>query len=316
MKIYAVTEFDKPFVYLTTGLAFKALGDILGCEAIVSDYPVWGHRKLEKDSGNDAVVLFEAAYLDYVKMSTKELRSFFPNAKFVALGSDTTYYVTNKKGFQFDSPLEVDLFLDSMDHVCEDYAKLGIKTDSWMWTTSGENLRQVTEFTKNNPAEKDNDFVSVLAPWTITREGSYRKAMVDYLRARGYTFEQGGGNGHMDKDVEKIYRTYVRSRFTLGTTSHDNPTIRGMKGWRDWIGPHLGAALIYDDHPDVLRKYHNNGLVPVYPYGDFEKICVLADELKANSRLFDALLERQRQWAEANTIERQLASLLIKHGIA
>ena len=318
MKIYAVTEDSKPFVSLSTGKAFSNLSSYYDCEVQVKDFNYWRNREIDSDSGNDVVVIFESVYLELAGMSTRDLREYYPNAKFVAMGSDTIYYlVTNKNnGYQFDSPFEVDLFLEKMEDCIDQYRARGINVDHWMWTASDWLLDYVQKFDEGKKfEEKENDFIGLYAPHTIQRPNSYRNKMVNFLASKGKKFTQGGGSGHDDPDVDKIFQQYANIKFTLGSTSHDNPLFHGMKGFRDWIGPHMGSMLIYDDYPDVRKHFQGGELVPLYEYGVFEGILAIHDHYSQNTDQYYEVIEHQKAWALDNTIEKQLVKLFTKHGI-
>lgn len=319
INILAITEYDKPFVYLTTGQAFKNLSSYIDCTVTILDFRHWFQSiRQQSIKANDIDLLIcESVYIELNRFTITFLRSIYPNAKIVVLGSDTIYYITTGKnnGYQFDSPLEVDLFLEKMDVCIEEYQKRGVNVDSWMWTASDELLDYIEAKDKYYTQEREFDFIGVYHPISINNIGSYRQRMVQYLTDHGYKFTQGGGTGHEDQNYDRLFSHYRRSWFTLGTTSHNNPLFHSMKGFRDWIGPAMGALLIYDDYPDVIKKFHGGTLVPTYPYEDFKAITEIADYYKNDLEAFNSLLELQKKWARANTIEKQLHKLFLEHHI-
>jgi hypothetical protein len=143
----------------------------------------------------------------------------------------------------------------------------------------------------------------------------YRAEMTKYIKECGYTFSQGGGTGHNDGNLEKIYRKYISSWFTLGTTSHNRPELTKegtMKGFRDWIGPILNSLLIYDNHPNIIKLFPVD-YIPLYSYGKFDEILNIVDQLKKDTWLYKFFLSQQKKWAIDNTIDKQLYKLLLKH---
>lgn len=309
--IHAITEFDKPFVWTTTGKAFQRIGEHLDVKVNLIDYKKWP-AYLQYANFQVKLVLFESVYLELINATVRDLRIVYPNAKLVCLGSDTIYYITTGKngGYQIKYPQELDLFLEKMDPCIEEYKKRGVNVDGWMWTISEYLIDRCSKYQSD---EKLYDFIGVYAPHTINREGSYRNRMVNYIRDSAFTFTQGGGTGHEDQDLDRLFTAYSKSRFTLGTTSHDNPAFHGMKGFRDWIGPFMGSLLIYDDYPEIISKFDGGATVPIYGYGNFEELIEVANYFTINKTHYNALLEKQKEWARKNTIEEQLLYLLEKH---
>jgi hypothetical protein len=270
-------------------------------------------RRMERDS-QVSVVVFESALLKLSRTRVSDLRQFFPGAKLVALGSDTVWYLRGGvhppyEGWllydragkaEFFSPHEVDLFLDMLDEVVEAYQARGIRADSWMWTIS-EAMRSYME---NKPLQaKSCDFISLFTQQPSSGD-NYRQRLVQHLRAGGVSVQVGG----VGYDLDGLAQAYGRARFTLGTTSPSWTTgIRTMKGFRDWIGPCRGSVLLYDDHPDIVRKYT---AVPTHPYGDFDALIQLTRSID-----YDAVLQAQRAWIAENTIDRQLERLFARHNI-
>jgi hypothetical protein len=289
MIIKAITEPDKLFVYTCTGRAFENLSTYIDCETRVEDYKVWSQTiHVEEDVD---VFIFESVYLELTRFTTAHLRHFYPNAKLVAMGSDTIYFIGENKngGYQFNSPLDVDLFLEKMDDCIEEYERRGVNVDNWMWTISDWMIEYLKKFELVSFDEREYDFIGVYAPHTIQREGSYRNRMVRHIEDAGFRFTQGGGSGHEDNDLDRLLNMYCNSKFTLGTTSHDNPKFHGMKGFRDWIGPFLGSLLIYDDYKDVIKRYDGRNTVPVYPYDDFDVICSDKPNITSIHNIFSSM---------------------------
>lgn len=318
MPIYSVSEFEKPFVSLTVPPALKQLGQWLNTQVIVRDYRLWNVRAIDRDSSNDVLVIVECSYLDYCRLSVKELRTYFPNGKIVVLGSDTKYYQA-RNTFQINHPSEVDLWLDLMTECAGKYKNVyGIKADTWAWTIAKsqydylENFKE-TFLRQNGQVEKKYDAISVLSPHTLER--GYRKEMVDYLNKSNLRFTNGGGHGQMDTNVIKIYENYLRSSVVIGSSSHDNQVevVRSIKGWRDSLAHPLDILLIYDDHPDIIKFY--GGCVPLYKYDDFSSLVHLINSFKNDPERYARYVRLQKDFILQNTIEQQLFRLLNKHGI-
>lgn len=207
-------------------------------------------------------------------------------------------YTTQRKGGrEFERPQDVDLWLDLLDEVNEYYQKQSIKTDSWMWTASDD---LVLDYLQRPRPEKTVDFIGL-----FNIGGMYRKRLTYHLD-RSFKKNVFGKVGY---GIDELYDAYSSSKFTLGTTSGCpgwGCVGRTMKGFRDWIGPACGSVLIYDDHPDVIRKYP----CPTYPYDDYAKI----PEIVAGIDYEKVLLEQQ-DWIKNNTLEKQFMRLFHKYGL-
>lgn len=227
-----------------------------------------------------------------------------PKSKMIALGSDSINFLP--KG-EFDYIEDVNLFLDLLDEVVENYSKeKNIISDSWMWTLSDELadiIKIEMEVDNLNILEKEFDYIFLA---DIKQE--YRKNLIKYLQENNKKIYYGGN--HMNQDFSGLFKSYKKSKFTLGSTSPSWTSGRTMKGFRDWIGPLLGSLLIYDDHPDILRKYYE---APTYKYEKFESILTLTDILERNKILYQKILLDQQKWALENTIDKQLEIILKKY---
>lgn len=318
MIIHHPTEFTKSFVWHSTGLAVKNLAALMGGYAYQFEACTWGNRM---DSGNWGVspekadlLIVEATYFEINGTTVQEVRRHYSNAAIIVLSSDAIYFVATGKngGFQFQGLGDVDLFLELDPRVREHYRELGYRNiDEWKWTASAELLGHIAG-TPNPPfEEREYDFIGVYAPHTIAREGSYRNQMVRAIESAGLKFTQGGGSGHGDSDIDRLIQHYKNSKFTLGTSSHDNPLLtQCVKGFRDFMGPAAGSLLIYDNNP-AIRLY--NCPMPVHPYGDFDRLISLTEEYKSNPLIYQSTLEAQQKWVLENTIEKQLFKKLKEH---
>lgn len=320
MKIYTVTDFDVPFEVVSVNYGIEGLSKyIKDCAVHTISFSDMKLRKINRDESNDVLFIFEIGYPQHAGLTAKDLRKWFPNAKFITLCCDTMYYIKNNLPLQLpDQKEEIELTLELNSNCRFWFDEKGIKNDLWMWTISDKLIDELMVLA--GPLDfsiKDNDFIGVYHPCSISNVGSYRNNMIKYIKDNGYTFSQGGGTGHNDGNLEKIYRKYISSWFTLGTTSHNRPELTKegtMKGFRDWIGPILNSLLIYDNHPNVKELFPLH-IIPNYEYGDFEKILKLAKILKEEKKLYLTILKSQKQWAKDNTIDKQLYRLLVKHNI-
>jgi hypothetical protein len=244
-------------------------------------------------------------------MSMKELRKYIPNGKLVCLGGDTIWFLRRNED-HINSPHEVDLWLDLLDEVVVYYNNIGVKADSWMWTISESLLNECEEYKNNIDVDfdkKDMDFVSFI---TISTE--YRRNMVDYFNKRKKTFAVGV---KCDSDnVADMISAYKKAWFHLGTTSPSWTTgIRTMKGFRDWLAPALNTLLIYDDFPEIRKKFGGGYIVPLYDYNYFESAEILMEYIRNDKELYKHLLKMQKTWIEYNTLEKQFLRKFRKHNI-
>jgi len=300
-----------PYSSLTVHEDYKVLAKRLGYEHKFYTIGQLQEEQVDHDSSPDTLFIFECALLKLPHKTTKDIKRWFPNCKIIALGSDSLTY---KSGYdwrypQNPSPYEiydihdVDLWLDINDEMVEDYAKLGLKTDWWENTTSHYMIEQY----ENRPRiDKTQDIISL-----IGHRNPYRNALVTFLESR-YKCQFGMHPSAADFNLDHMYRDFSKSRIVLGTTSPCWWSNRSMKGFRDWLGPLCGTVLIYDDHPDVIRKYNT---CPIYKYDDFETISELFTEITTDDELYGKLLAEQLAWIKQNTIAIQLYNALIKHGV-
>lgn len=315
MKIYTVTEPTIPFVYYTTGMAIPSFAKQIEAECIQYSLSDFKRINVSQQDKDEAVWIVEAVYLRLSGLTPRSLKKLTPNAKIVTLGGDCIEYLDKctstpgcdqYNGFEFFGQREVDLHLDLLDEVVENYTNQGIKSDYWMWTISKNFIKQVV---RNKPdIEKQRDVIFCVAPqWNK----GYRQKLLDHLNSENITWTLGG-NGHTDTNINGCLARYWACRISLGTTSPSWTRFRTMKGFRDWLAPFTNTILIYDNHPDVIKKYP----VPIYDYHDFEdcsnlikKIVSLSDQEKIE------ILEKQKDWAWTHSIENQLYHKLTEHGI-
>lgn len=313
-KIVTITEFNKPFVYQSTGYAIQELSTMLDCELDQRDLSDWKKRDICPDNGQ-VIFIVECSYMEQAGLTTKEIRQYYPNCKIVALGSDTIYFVTTGKwgGFQFQTPKECDLFLETMS-ICENvYREKNIIVDHWNWSISNKLIQQLKQYKLISFDDRKWDLIGLYSPHTIN--SGYRKEMIDYIRKRGYKFTRTEAKGMDDINTDYVYETYCNSKFCLETTSHNNPNFHGMKGYRWAIAPFTNTLLICDDYQDVLKYWYGGTIIPIYGYGKFAEIPSIIEYFSRNKTHRIELLKQQRKWIQNITIERQLYRKLKQYEI-
>jgi len=250
------------------------------------------------------IIVFAAARLKIDRVKTSDLKAAYPTAKLVCLGSDTIWYLKGRsttgmvdriKNTEFMTPYDCDLFLDLIDEVVDAYNSKGINSDTWMWSVSE---RLLNDFLSRPRGEPTKDFIGLWHLNNMTRHNIW------------HTIDRAGKtsirSGQVNYNLDELFSAYASCRFTIGTTSPSWTTpYRTMKGFRDWIGPPCGSVLIYDNHPDILRKYT---CCPTYDYNRPDEIITLAKTIDR-----EAVLREQVQWAKDYCIDKQFLRLFRKH---
>jgi hypothetical protein len=301
-----------PYSSWTVHEDYKVLAKRIGYEHKFYTMEQIQNEQVDHDSSPDTLFMFEPALLKLPHKTTKDIKRWFPNCKIVALSSEAlTYkygygwwYPANlTREFEIYDAHDVDLWLDINDEIVEFYAQKGLKTDTWENTTS----HYLIDLYSNRPRlEKNQDIISLMG-----HRNDYRNALINFLTAR-YTCQFGQHPSTADWDPEHIYNDFSRSKFVLGTTSPCWWSNRSMKGFRDWVGPICGTVLIYDNYPDVIKKYP---VCPTYNYDDFNSIEDLVTKIWSDPVLYKKILDGQIEWIKENTIAIQLFKVLTKHGI-
>lgn len=279
----------------------------LGYEHIFYTIEQFHDGRVEPDS-RSGLFIFEGALLKESYRTTKDIKTWFPNCKIVALtGESLTYkhgyahYTNNPtREFEFYDGYDIDLWLDGNDEIVEDYRKKGLTVDYWMWTVS----QFMIDLFLNRPRiEKYQDIVCL-----IGHKREYRQALMGFMNGR-YRCQWGSGAGDGNYDFDHLFNSFSGSRFVLGTSSPCWWTNRSVKGFRDWLGPICGTVLIYDDYPDVVKKYP----CPIYPYEDFQAISELMEGIWSDQEQYNKILAEQVAWAQDNTIVNQLQRRLTQY---
>lgn len=308
ITVVTVTDKNTPFAYITVQLGIEEFARNKGYGFESYDKKTFYQRRLDPIS-DKSIVIIEAAYLEEGKFSVKELRKIFPNSKVVVLGSDTFFHIS-RGTVQFNGIADCDLFLDLMKSCAEHYS-VYTKTDTWNWTTTKPLNDYLLKFAEENKEiVPDTDFISVLGKHTL--ENGYRKDMVEFIRGAGMTFTRGNSDGYNDPDMDKLYKSYLRSRYTLATSSHNNG-MRSAKGFRNEVGIMLGRPLFTDNFVDSVKQYLPFGIF--YDYYNLSELITLSHLYPFGSPAYYKLVEIQRKATIKNTIELQLERLLNKHGI-
>lgn len=321
MKIITFVDWNSTCIYTTLGWGIEGLPKYLNCETKLYDYQnELQTRRIDSDSSSDVIVIFEIGNPQHAGLDTHDLRQWFPNAKIVPLCADTQYYQYNNLKPQLN-PDGIDLHLELTISGCEWLKSKGANVDWWLWSISEKLINQAYQF-KNNynggkgfyKDKKCIDFIGVYHPGSISNKDSWRYKAIQYIESNYLTFTQGGGNGHHDKDLERLFEHYIKSWFTLGTTSHNRPELcdkQGSKFFRDELGPILDSLLIYDGCENTKRKY-GDASVPFYDYYNNESIISLYKELYDTPKYYE-LLNKQKTWVLNNSFEQRLIKALLKH---
>lgn len=240
----------------------------------------------------EAVLFTESATLRNFKPG--QLRKQFPKAKIINLASDT---ILSHPSLEISCVEDVDIWLDTFPHIVEEYGK-NRPSYVWDWTFSEA---YVSRFVNPRPS-KDRDFVCLMK-----LNSPYRQRLKTYL---DHNFTGYVGQEKVSSEDRIIEFVYACSWVVLGTTSPaGQQDIRTMKGWRDWIGPFCGTLLIYDDHPEIIRRY--NHMVPTYKYDDFDSLANLIREVKSMSpKQYQDLVEIQKTLILDHSLEKQLIRIL------
>ena len=297
MKIIHVFDSNQ-YSALTVHKAISKLCSKLQIKDEVIDFQY--HYK--KDTSKDIVYFSEAHLINRSRVNLSHVRDGFPNAKLVVLAADTIHDIELGKD-HVGTPEYCDLWLDTVDEAANVYQARGIKTDTWMWTISEYLLEEMRIRQSRNAQKKNVDFISLLACQT-----PYRWELSAFLEKHKLLITRK----NVPYELDGLHEAYSKSRFVLGTTSPSWTVGRTMKGFRDWLGPPCGTVLVYDDHPDVIKKYVN---CPIYKYDDLNSLYRLYHSLVNNPTYYQSVLSAQQEWIDQNTLEIQFEKLFRKHNI-
>lgn len=318
MKFITFVDWDTSCMYTTLGWGIQGLKKYLNTEIQTYRYKDLLNKKIKVDKSDDIILVFEIGNPQHAGVETYQLKECFPNAKLVALCADTQYYQFNNLEPQMN-PDGIDLHLEISLSGVDWLKSKGAKADWWHWGIS-EKLIEMAEDYKNNIADnnKEFDFIGVYHPNSINNQDGWRYSAIKYIQDNGYTFTRGGSSGdaHKDHDLLRLFSHFNKSRFSLGTTSHNRPEItrqQSAKFFRDELGPLLGCLLIYNDC-ELVRKIYEDGLVPFYDYDDNKTILDVYNQY-INTDKYNELLTKQVAWVKEHSFERELVLKLLEHNI-
>lgn len=329
MKIITVTE-PRFYTHWTTTLALRDIASTIGAEFeeywIPPCYGVPFTLDEVKQEDDEVIAVIHAAHLKIAKIKVSDLRSKWPKAKIVTLGSDTIPYtvgeghheslLTDKiNGFEFVSPLDADLHLDSMWSCVQYLRGKGVKADHWLWSVCNESWR-LADYMLSMFKHVGKTFDAICFGNVNIQNDNYRRRMWQHLSNRGLRIYFGGSLPFTtleESELKKIYLHYISSCVTIGTTSPSWTSARTMKGWRDSLGIVLGAPLVYDQHEEIEAVYPD--IVPLYDYNNFDSLADLIFEFRDNRNKADDLCDKQRSWLKNWTIEKQFMRKFAEYGI-
>jgi hypothetical protein len=305
MKLYHLRDEVVNYSSLTINKGCEGLAKLLDVGYVILSRDQY--KALDFSVEDDSVFIFEAAVLRGMETTHTAIKGLANNVKTVCLSGDAIYFERTKNygGYEISEPEKVDLFLDLMDEIVDIYRGRGINADSWMWTTSQYLVDEFTKRAGEIATTKTHDFIGL---WkTCWGDDEQRRYLLEHLDKSNRSIIK---SGEVSYELGDIYGKYASSWFCLGTTSPSwTAHVRTMKGFRDWIAPLCGTVLIYDNHPDVVRKFT---CVPLYEYGNHQAVIDLADKIRGDGSYHDILV-KQREWVVNNTIEKQLLRRLQEH---
>lgn len=313
MRIVGTTNKNVSCIWTTIGKGIEEFGKIVNLQTTVYDREDFLQNRIQ-GTEEQTIFIFEAGTPQHAGYSMAKMKGLFPNSVFIALSSDAIIYKKHLGNDQLDYKY-VDILLDVEDEAVEYYKrKYSLIGEKWLWTTSKWLMDKAESFYFMYMDELFHgrrtqiEFYDLICVALFS--GPYRTELKKYLVENNIRLTNGGGCGHEDNDLHRLFTHYLQSKCTLGTTSHNNPIIRGMKGFRDWLGPCLGAPLIYDNYPQVMGAYGT--VVPYYDYTDFSSIKPTMESTFKNRV---NILKSQMDWLSNNTIEEQLYKVCKKYGV-
>ncbi len=259
----------------------------------------------------DCVILAPAAAIKMGKCRIDDLRKRCPLSKIIVFAGDSHYYLAGyengapwelydiQQGYEYLYPGEVDLHLDLMQSVVDEYTRRGIRAASWDWSVCQHDIDDSLQY---RGVTKDHNFI-----FLGNLCSQYRRIFTEVVKSNKYSIITSGMF-----PVEQTPRSYARADVCIGSTSpvfgNDEvhaKHVRSMKGARDWIAPFHNTVLIYDNFDEVVNRWHSTVL---YNYFSPSTIC---DAYEYIQRVGSKdILERQRQWAVENTLDKQFSRFI------
>lgn len=322
MKIYSFADWNVPCTYTTLAWGVQGLKNYLNADVHIYSYNELINRTINIDTDNNVLLIFEIGNPQHAGLNTYHLRQWFPNAKLIALCGDTQYYQFNNLNPQID-PNGIDLHLEITLSGVEWLKSKGAIADWWHWSISEQLIELATNYKKisNKTSDfvankKQFDFIGVFHPNTINNTEGWRHHAIKHIIANNLSFTNGGGDGHYDNDLYRLFEHYICSWFTFGTTSHNHPLItknQSAKFFRDELGPILDSLLIYNNC-ELISKIYGADLLPLYDYDNYQSIIELYHKYKDTDDYY-RLLNLQKEWVVEHSFEKELLIKLLEHKI-
>ena len=214
------------------------------------------------------------------------------------------YQKNNKhffKWFDFINQ-DVDLLLDPNSCITHDASKKW-ESRQFIYNVS----TPVAEaFLSTEDTDKEYDGICLAA--FGENDDAPRWQMKKCLDTFDYKLLQGGNGEEDNHEIESIRSLYHKSKVCIGTSTRGGGTTypRGSKGFRDWIAPLCDIPLIYDDFTE-LNNFDVN--IPTYEFFKWEEIVDLTNELYNDKKLRKSIVEEQREFSLANTLDKQLINI-------
>jgi len=306
--IYHISE-ESYYQKFTNVLAIQNLCQSKKLPFKTYDISEFEAHRIDIDHDPKAVFIVEDAFAARGNWSAKTLRTFVPNGKIVIQGGDTAYLLEQNRSTGFNR-FQVDLWLDTMRPVVEQFRSEGIISDIWKWTISKQFMEWAKTYSESNVKQAETRSVISL----IVANTEYRKRLVQTFRDSKYILTVGTGKISSLPNV--LFPLYFNSIVAVGTTSPSwTGNLRTMKGFRDWFAPFLGTVLIYDDHEQIINEYGGHDVLPIYEYDRQQSVLELIDELVDEPEKYSSFLKKQQVWAEANTIDQQLEDVFTRNQV-
>lgn len=221
-----------------------------------------------------------------------EFKKKRPNSRIIMIGGDTCY-VPNYQDFDYGP---IDYYLDPMMEVVNGFKHREFRSAHFWWSLS---QWQIDEMKKCKQEEKQYNGICLVnrGPLSPDREKLLAgKSILSYLQPKLF-------------DFHKLCELYSKCWAAIGTTTSCpgwGGNKRTMKGFRDWIAPFCGTVLIYDDYQDILNEFGRDGILPIYRYADRHSMNETIERLKNDPVWYSSLLTKQKEWAQAHTVDVQM----------
>ena len=211
MKIIGTTNNKVSCIWTTIGKAIEGFGKMVNQETIVYDREDFLQGKIQRTE-EDVLFIFEAGTPQHAGYSMAKMKWYLPNSTFIALSSDAIIYQKELGYDQLDYKY-VDILMDVEDEAMEYHRKkCGVVGEKWLWTTSQWLMSEAYSFEfQREYDEPENciyDFICV-----AILSGEYRQNMRKHLESAGYKFTNGGGNGHEDNDLHRLFTDSIPPYF-------------------------------------------------------------------------------------------------------